>query len=105
MGVPARKTKNDFENFFGGHDADRFWKLRSSDIADDFEKVAEVATPWVEEFCDKHPLDIKEANASVQADKTMILDAIGDTTEKVNEMVNTLRKKMFLRLMPLIMDG
>jgi len=105
IGIPARKVKNDFEDYFGGHDGDRFVKLRCSDIAEDFDKVAEAATPWVEEFCSKHPLDVTEAKASVEADRQMILGALGDTTPKVNEMVNTLRKKMFLRLMPLIMEG
>merc|ERR1712050_38124 len=39
IGMPARKVKSDFEDHFGGQDGERFVKLRSSDIAGDFDKV------------------------------------------------------------------
>lgn len=32
IGIPDRKVKFDFEDHFGGHDGDRFVKLRCSDL-------------------------------------------------------------------------
>mmetsp|Transcript_51873 Transcript_51873/g.117421 ORF Transcript_51873/g.117421 Transcript_51873/m.117421 type:complete len:142 (+) Transcript_51873:2-427(+) len=92
---------NDFK------DCKSFWCDNLS--MEDQQMQATLVEKWGRKFADAfikdNPLDVRNANASVQKDKELIMDAIGDLVEEVNTYISTMRVNYLSRCLPVVLDG
>eukprot|EP00747_Dinoflagellata_sp_TGD_P222886 gnl/TRDRNA2_/TRDRNA2_94557_c0_seq1.p1 gnl/TRDRNA2_/TRDRNA2_94557_c0~~gnl/TRDRNA2_/TRDRNA2_94557_c0_seq1.p1 ORF type:complete len:347 (+),score=61.78 gnl/TRDRNA2_/TRDRNA2_94557_c0_seq1:107-1147(+) len=65
----------------------------------DRSKLDSVAEPLVQEFLTDNPVKVEDAQASVESDRIMIMNAIEDNREAVNACVASMREKMMMNAM------
>merc|ERR1712228_985809 len=74
-------------------DCRQFWM--DNMVVEDDKLQARLVENWgrkfAESFIRDNPLDVRDANASVQKDKELIMDAIKDLVEEVNTHISTMR--------------
>jgi len=85
-------------------------KLKSIDFENLDEMVALASGPdyglkFARGFCEENPTDVRNANASVESDKKMIMIEIEGYINDVNEAVNVMRQEAMATTMLGLLDG